>query len=94
MSKIASAGVRGELHLIYLTDDGDLHHRIRRADGEWTPWGQIPGQHLVSVTCTAVERELHVTAVNDAGVWFHTIRHPNGQWQAIVQLPDQPLLND
>ncbi len=94
MSKITSAGIGGELHLIYLSDAGDLYHRIRLANGEWTPWGQISGAQLVSVTCAGVGDALHVTAVNEAGVWFHTIRVADGQWQPLIQLPDQPLLSD
>jgi hypothetical protein len=94
MSNMASASIGDELHLVYLSDGGDLYHRTRRANGEWTPWGQIRGTQLLDVTCAGVGDELHVTAINGAGVWFHTIRWANGQWQDIIQLPDQPLLND
>ena len=94
MSRIASAGIGDELHLAYLNDHGDLFHRMRLGNGQWTAWGQIRGAHLVSVTCSAVGAELHVTAVNQEEISFHTIRYPNGHWQDIIQLPDQPLLND
>jgi hypothetical protein len=42
---VGCAGVNGELHLVNLTDDGDMWHTIRHPDGSWQPaFGDVKGQ--------------------------------------------------
>lgn len=93
---VSIAGIGNQLH-VAIIEGGRILHRIRQADGAWTPWGTIAppeGHEFAEVSCAAIGNTLHVLIKNTNGLYWHDIRFPNGNWQGAAQLPDQPLLNE
>jgi hypothetical protein len=87
---VSCAAIGADLH-VSATANGNLWHLIRRADGSWTPFGDVRGVALVQnpgtpnpglfqkVSCTELNGELHVcTSANDT-LW-HTIRRADTSW--------------
>src|SRR5689334_16095641 len=87
---------RLDLHLTGVTDDGNLWHTIRFADGTWQPFfGNVKAQEsnnpgpLYAVDCAVDGNDLHVVAstnvtldpINGGELW-HTIRFADGTWQS------------
>ncbi len=87
-SAVGCAGVRDDLHLVGLTDDGRMWHTIRHDDQSWQPFfGDVKGVesndpgYFRAVACAGVNDDLHVVALTDTGGMWHTIRHRDGSWQ-------------
>jgi hypothetical protein len=81
----------GNLHVLVVTDDGQLWHTVRAPGGDWTPvppgangrsWGNV-GAHLdfqggkfTSVAAYTRDRDLHLLAATDTKKVWHVIRKP------------------
>jgi hypothetical protein len=86
---VSCAGIDGELHICAISS-GRLFHTIRRANGTFSPFGDVvtavvggnPGSPspsgLGSVSCAGVNGELHILCVDAAGALWHTIRRADG----------------
>jgi hypothetical protein len=69
-----------DLHTVAILD-GQVHHRIRFANGSWSDWGFLgnPGS-ASSVSASATPAgDLHVVVVSEGNV-YHRIRFTNGSW--------------
>jgi hypothetical protein len=88
VTKVASAVIGCDLHVVVSTFDGGLWHAIRFCDGTWQPFGDVKGQAGdpgpvtdVSASGNSATGELNVVASTaDGGLW-HTIRAADGSWQ-------------
>jgi hypothetical protein len=81
----------GNLHVLVVTDNGQLWHTVRAQNGDWTPvpevaggrsWGEV-GKHLQftggnfkAVAAYTKDRDLHVLAATDTKKVWHVIRKP------------------
>ena len=93
---VSCAGVGGSLHVVGLSQDGQMWHTIRNEDGTWQRfYGLIEGQEqnnpgpFTAVSCAGViggwgfipQIFLHVVGLTQDGQLWHTIRKPDGSWQ-------------
>jgi hypothetical protein len=77
--------VRGDLHVLVVTEDRKLWHTIRKADTSWAqqfedvdrPVGGPSGKFR-AVAAATTGQELHVLAATHEGTLLHTIRQPSG----------------
>jgi len=97
---VAVAAINGQLQVV--VEDNSMaasYHAIRRADGSWTPWGNIPAQvgfnlagypSLPGVEAAAVNGELQLLweTSSNAGDIYHTIRHADGSWDRVGHVQD------
>lgn len=79
-----SANVGGELHVVAVTNDGNLWHTVRYPSS-WQPWGDVKGATSDPGTFVRVDAGksgsvLHVVGVTDDGNLWHTIRYETS-WQ-------------
>ena len=78
----------GNLHVLVVTDNGQLWHTVRAQNREWTPistttrtsWGEVgehlrfPGGKIKAVAAYTKGRNLHLLATADNQKWWHVIR--------------------
>src|SRR5215211_9053315 len=80
----------GGLHVIGLTNDGNMWHTIR-FPGSWQTWGNVSGTvdlnpgAFKNVACASIphgfgQTFIHVIGLTNDGNMWHTIRFP-GSWQ-------------
>lgn len=82
------ATVGNDLHIIAVTNSGDMYHTIRHTIS-WQPWSSVtkmvadnPGK-FYSGECAGVGDDLHVIGVTASGELYHTIRYTKlNSWQA------------
>jgi hypothetical protein len=82
----------GNLHVLVVTDNGQLWHTVRAKDRDWTPisettgtsWGEVgehlrfPGGKIKAVAAYTKGRDLHLLATADNRKWWRVIRTPDG----------------
>jgi hypothetical protein len=98
---VACAGVGDTLHVVGLSQDGQLWHTIRNADGTWqSTYGLIesqeqndPGQ-FTDVACGGVGDTLQVVGLSLDGRLWHTLRNPDGSWVPQFGLIESVEQND
>jgi hypothetical protein len=84
---ISGNNASGELHVVGQTNDGNLWHTIRAADGRWQPFGDVkaatgtdPG-YVGFVATALIGGNLHLVGETDQdGNLWHTIRAADGSW--------------
>jgi hypothetical protein len=76
------------LQVVALDVNGQLHHTLREADGNWQQFrGLGRGQlydapaRFVGISCATVGGCLHIVGAGADGRLYHTIRWPDGTWQ-------------
>jgi hypothetical protein len=89
----------GGLHVCAVSSDGHLWHSIRKADGQWTGFGDVEGQagergSFVRVSAgfaqvTVTTGVLHVCGVTADGRLWHSIRKADGQWTGFGDVEGQ-----
>ncbi len=96
-SAVAIAGLPdGSAQLVIAGGNGWLHHRIRFANGSWTPFAPLNG---VGTTNPAVAKDVtvaglpngtsQVVIVGADDAIYHRVRQPDGTWTAFNSLPGQ-----
>ena|SRR5215216_1796779 len=86
----ATGGDGEQLHVIGLTNDGNMWHTIR-FPGSWQTWGNVSGTvdlnpgAFKNVACASIphgfgQTFIHVIGLTNDGNMWHTIRFP-GSWQ-------------
>jgi hypothetical protein len=75
-----NAVAASDLHTVAILD-GQVHHRIRFANGSWSDWRIVgnPGTASSVSASTTSTGDLHVAVVGD-GHLYHRIRFTNGSW--------------
>ena len=98
---VACGGVGGALQLVGITQDGQMWHTIRNADGSWQKtYGLIEGQEqnnpgpFTTVGCAGVGDTLQLVGLTRDGRMWHTIRNADGSWQKTYGLVEGQEQND
>jgi hypothetical protein len=98
---VSCAGVGDMLHVVGLSQSGQMWHTVRSADGTWTPfYGLIEDQEqndpgpFMAVGCAGVGDVLQVVGLSWSGQMWHTIRNADGTWQSSYGLIEGQEQND
>jgi hypothetical protein len=90
---VSAASVRGELHVVVVTDKGELFYTVRHpTNREWTPAAAVPGEPGKARRCsaTAYMRQLHVGCVDEKHrVWHAIYRIDDAFWTPFADVQGQ-----
>jgi hypothetical protein len=90
---VSCAGVGSDMQLVALSQDGQMWHTIRYANGSWAPnYGLVEGQEqnepgpFLTVSCAGVGPDMQLVGLSQDGQMWHTIRYANGTWAPVFGL--------
>ncbi|MEU1285644.1 glycoside hydrolase domain-containing protein [Kitasatospora sp. NPDC005856] len=83
----------GSSQVVTVGSDGNVYHRIRFADGNWSGYGALPGVGTPTMGASDVaiaalpDGSAQVLAVGNDGNVYHETRFANGSWSGFAPLP-------
>src|SRR4051794_39097665 len=80
------------LHVLQISEDGRVWHRICDGDGHWTEFRlppQVNGVRLTSVSAASAGDEPHVVVLDLNGTVWHQVRHDDGTWTGFARPPQE-----
>ncbi|MFF2750583.1 glycoside hydrolase domain-containing protein [Kitasatospora sp. NPDC058048] len=83
----------GSSQVVTVGSDGNVYHRIRSADGNWSGYGALPGVGTPTMGASDIaiaglpDGSAQVLAIGNDGNVYHETRFSNGSWSGFAPLP-------
>ncbi|MET8543529.1 glycoside hydrolase domain-containing protein [Kitasatospora sp. NPDC004799] len=96
-AQVRRAGIAGlpdgSSQVLAIGSDGNVYHRVRLADGNWSGYGTLPGVGTPTMAAGDVaiaglpDGSAQVLAIGGDGNVYHETRFSNGSWSGFAPLP-------